>query len=114
MTKSSRAARGTGQHNAGHHRPPNQREDDGDGKVDARDVPITGQRRRQPHPQWNRGDRTHNLDDALDHIVHDAAVQPRKPAQQHAEEEAEHHAHQADGHRDTCSQHQARPQVTDR
>src|SRR6185312_6958401 len=62
-------------HHACEFGPPDQRDDDGDGKINLRDAPGVGQCRGEAHPKRDRRYRAHDLDDALDDRVDHAAIE---------------------------------------
>ena len=83
-------------HDAGQLGPADQRDDDRDGEVDLDHRPVVRQRGGQPHPQRDGRDRAEDLDDALDDGVEDAAVVAGDAAEQHAQDQADRDAGQAD------------------
>ena len=112
VTKSSCAQREEAPaHDAGQRRPADDAKDEHDDKVDAFDGPVGGHGGGQRHPERNRGDRTHDFDEALDDVVDGAAVEAGDAAQQDAQEEAQGHADQTDGQREARGHHQAREEI---
>ena len=91
--------------------PAEDREDDGDGEIDLKTLPVARQRGGEPHPERDGRDRAEDLDDALDDGVDDAAEEARDAAEHDAEHQAEHHADEADRHRDLRREEKAREDV---
>src|SRR2546426_17391 len=92
-------------------RPPEERDDDGEGEVDLKDGPAPGGGGAQPHPERNRGDRAEDLNAPRDQRIGDPAVESREPAQDDAHEKTQRHPTEPDGERDARAVHQPRPQV---
>src|SRR5215468_1905958 len=94
-------------HFAAKRRPADQRQDHGDGEEHLDRRPVARQGGGQREPDRDGGHRLQELDQALDHLVDEAAEIAGDAAKYHAEDDAERDGNETDGHRRLRAAHDA-------
>ena len=93
-------------HLAAERRPADDREDDGDREVDPKRRPGERDRRGQAHPERDVGDRSQELDHALDDVIDRAPVVAGDASEQDPQDDRQRDSDKANRHRGARTKHQ--------